>query len=97
MINKIYDKIIHFIKDEYKFIIFVAVILFLGFFHLPYNIYVGGGIINLDKRLEVEDEYKINGSLNLSYVKSLHATIPTYLLSYVFDWERESIESTKLD
>ena len=97
MINKIYEKIITFIKEEYKYIIFLSIILFLGFFHLPYNIYVGGGIINLEKRLEVENETETNGSLNLAYVKTIRATIPTYLLSYAFDWERESIEATKLD
>ena len=97
MINKIYVKVLEFIKDEYKYLMFLALIIFLGLFHLPYNIYVGGGIIDLDKRVEVDGDKKLNGSYNLAYVKSLHATIPTYLLSYVFDWERESIESTKID
>ncbi len=92
MINKIYDKVIKFIKEEYKFIILMLVIIFLGFYRLPYNIYVGGGIIDLDDRVEVERGLNTSGSLNICYVKSLRATIPTYLLSYVFDWERESIE-----
>lgn len=92
-----YDKIIKFIKEEYKFLIFACIVLFLGFFHLPYNIYVGGGTINLENRLEVENEKKLSGSFNLSYVKTVHATIPTYLLSYVFDWERENINDTKID
>ena len=97
LINKIYEKVLKFIKDEYKFLIFIVVILFLGFFHLPYDIYVGGGIIDIDKRLEVEGSNKLNGSFNLAYVKTVHATIPSYLLSYVFDWERESIENNKID
>ena len=97
LINKIYDRVIKFIKEEYVFLMLLALILFLGFFHLPYNIYVGGGIINLDKRVEVEGEKELNGSYNLVYVKAVNATIPTYLLSYVFDWERESIEDAKLD
>ena len=97
MINKIYDKVIKFIKEEYMYLMLLALILFLGFFHLPYSIYVGGGIINLDKRMEVEGEKELNGSYNLAYVKAVNATIPTYLLSYVFDWERESIEEAKID
>ena len=97
MINKIYEKTIKFIKEEYLFIIFLLVILFLGLYRLPYNIYTGGGIINIENRLEVTDEKKFNGSYNLAYVKSVRATIPMYLLSYVFDWERESIEEVKID
>ena len=97
MVNKIYVKMINFIKDNYKYLIFFSLILFLGLFHLPYNIYVGGGTINLKNRLEVENEYQEKGSFNLAYVTSLRATIPTYLLSYVFDWERENINDTKID
>ena len=47
-------KIINFVKEEYKFIIILCLILFVGLFHLPYNLYVGGGIISLEKRLEPE-------------------------------------------
>ena len=97
MFNKIYVKTITFIKEEWKFLLFVSIILFLGFFHLPYYIYVGGGIIDISDRLEVDSNVKISGSYNLSYVKSLNATIPSYLLSYVFDWERESIDNSKID
>lgn len=97
MINKLYEKIVTFIKEEYLFIILMVIILFLGFFRLPYNIYVGGGIINLDDRIIVKDSYNLSGSYNISYVKSLRATIPSYLLSFIFDWERESIESVKVD
>ena len=97
MINKLYEKIVTFIKEEYLFIILMVIILFLGFFRLPYNIYVGGGIINLDNRIIVKDSHNLSGSYNISYVKSLRATIPSYLLSFIFDWERESIESVKVD
>ena len=90
-------KIFCFIKEEYKFIIVLCLILFVGLFHLPYNIYVGGGTISLAKRLEVENEYQESGSFNLAYVTSIRATIPTYLLSYVFNWERENINDAKLD
>ena len=97
MINKIYEKIINFIKEEYLFIILMIFILFLGFYHLPYNIYVGGGIINLDERVEVSNSKDLSGNLNICYVKSLRGTIPTYLLSYVFDWQRVSINDAKVD
>ena len=91
------SKVINYIKREYKFFIALFLILFLGLYHLPYNLYVGGGIISLEKRLEVENEYKESGSFNLCYVTSTRATIPSYLLSYIFDWGRESINDVKLD
>ena len=97
MFSKVYGKVINYIKEDYKFIIVLAIILFVGLFRLPYNIYAGGGIIDIADRIEVKDEYHESGSFNMAYVKSVKATIPVYLLSYVFNWERESIESVKLD
>ena len=83
--------------DNYKYFIVLFLILFFGLFRLPYNLYAGGGIISLNNRLEVEGEKKEEGSFNLSYVTSIKATIPTYLLSYLTGWERESIEVSKID
>lgn len=97
MFTKVYEKIINYIKEDYIFIIILAVILFLGLYKLPYNIYAGGGILDIRDRIEVENSYSEKGSFNMAYVKSVKATIPVYLLSYVFNWERESIESVKLD
>ena len=97
MFNKIYEKVINYIKKEYKFILFLAVLIFVGLFKLPYNLYLGGGIIDIADRLKIENEYHEKGSFNMAYVRSTKATIPMYLLSYIFGWERESIESVKLD
>ena len=97
MFTKIYDKVINYIKEEYKLLIVLFLILFLGLFQLPYNIYMGGGLIDINDRIKIENAYQETGTFNMTYVKSLKATIPTYLLSYVFGWEKESIESMKLD
>lgn len=97
MFNKVYEKVVNYIKKEYKFIIFLALIMFIGLYRLPFNIYSGGGIIDIADRIEIENEYHEEGSFNMAYVKSVRATIPVYLLSYVFNWERESIDSIKLD
>ena len=97
MFVKIYDKLIKFIKEEYKFLIIIFLILFLGLYHLPYNLYMGGGLIDIKDRLTIEKGYQESGSFNMAYVKSSPATIPTYLLSYLFDWERESINDVKID
>ena len=79
------NKVINYLKNEYKFIIMLAIIIFTGLFRLPYNIYTGGGILNIADKLEIENEYHEKGSFNMAYVKSIKATIPIYLLSYVFD------------
>lgn len=97
MFNKIRIKFIKFIKNNYKDLIVGSIVLFLALYKLPYNIYTGGGIIDIKDKLTVENAYKETGSFNMAYVTSMRANIPIYLLSYVFDWERESIEDVKLD
>lgn len=94
---KVYEKIKSFIKENYKFLIVYIIVLTLCLWPLPFYIYTGGGIINLDKRFSIENEIKEKGSFNLAYVKNIKATIPTYLLSYLFDWDVESIDGYKID
>lgn len=94
---KVYEKIIKFIKENYKFFIAYIIVLTVCLWPLPFYIYTGGGTIDLDERVSVSGEYKEEGSFNLAYVKEIKATIPTYLLSYVFDWDVESIGNYKID
>ena len=96
MFNKIYSKIKEFIKENKKTLIIYLLIIFVCTYHLPYYIYVGGGTINLDDRIDLKGNEK--GSYNLSYVKQIYATIPTYLLSFVVDrWEMVSVDSVSID
>ncbi len=81
MINKLYEKIKLYIKENYKFLLGILVIFFLGTFKLPFFIDAPGGIINVNDKIEIENSNDINGSLNLSYVTELNATIPTYLFA----------------
>jgi len=96
-IKKIYKSIIEYIKEEYKFLIVCALIIFICLFRLPYNIYTGGGIINIEKRVEVENGYSSEGSFNMAYVDEIRATIPTYLLSYIFKWDVSPIQDELID
>ena len=68
-----------------------------GIIELPYNIYMGGGIIEVGDRIKIEDGYKEKGSFNLAYVKVARANIPTYLVSYVMGWEREPKSEMLID
>lgn len=97
MFNNLYDKLIKFIKEDWKGIIIYLIILTLCIVKIPYNLIVGGGVIDLKNRVTVENEKIEKGSFNLSYVKELRATIPTYLVSYIMNWERESVEEELID
>lgn len=97
MINKAYEKVKEFIKENYK-ILLVYIILFIVLtYRLPYYIYVGGGTIDVNKRIEVVNETISKGSFNLAYVSEIKATIPTLLLSKVFkSWDVVKIDDLTL-
>ncbi len=96
MFNKIYEKIKKFIKENYKELIVYIIIFIICVYPLPYFIYIGGGTINLNDRIELDGREA--GSYNLAYVKEMHATIPTYLLSMIIkSWDLESINDSKID
>ena len=96
MITKVYENIKKFIIENYKSIIIYLIIFVICIIRLPYFIYISGGTIDLKKRIELNGLE--NGSYNLAYVKQIHATIPTYLLSYLIkSWDLESINDSKFD
>ena len=72
----------------YKFLLVWGIIVFLFFYEFPFVIYTPGGIVNLESRIEVEDGYETEGSLNMSYVSLVKGTLPMILLSYVIpNWD----------
>ena len=84
--KKIFNSFIEWIKEDYKFIILCILVIFLGLYKLPYNLYTGGGIIDVNDKVIIDNAYEAKGSFNMAYVKQIRATIPTYLLSYIFKW-----------
>ena len=91
MANKIYEYIKNFIKNNLLGLIAILIVVFLSWYELPYIVYKPGGIVPLESRIEVEDGYNYNGSLNMSYVSVAKGTIPMILLSYVLpNWDLES-------
>lgn len=88
MFNKIYVQTKTFIKENYKFLLTLIILFFICTFELPYYIDTPGGLIDVSKRLEIEDSYDINGTLNLAYISEFKATIPTLIYAYFNDdWE----------
>ena len=93
MINKIYEKIKNFIKLNYKFLIFLTILIFLFYYEFPYIIYKSGGTINLENRIEVDTNYEEKGSISMSYVTAMKGTAPFILMSYIFpDWDLMPLE-----
>jgi len=88
MITKVYDKTKQILKNNYKFFLVLITLFMLFTIELPYYIDAPGGLIDVSKRIEIEDSYKVDGTLNLAYVLELKATVPTLIYAYFNDdWD----------
>ena len=58
MINKVYEKIKEYIRENKLFILTIIVIIILSVVELPYYINAPGGLIKLDDKIKIKDEYK---------------------------------------
>lgn len=98
MISKIYDKTIKYIKENYKFFITMIFILFLFTMPTNYEVYTPGGIIDLNKRIEIEGATKSEGSLNITYVGAKKGTLPVLFLSLIIpNWDIESLDESRYE
>lgn len=96
MLKKFYEKVKDFIKEEYKFILFLIVFVVVCTWPVNYYIVIGGGISDISSRVVVEDGYSSKGSFNLSYVSELKGTTLSYLVSYIMpNWKRVSMDDYK--
>lgn len=81
------EKLISFFKEKWKYLLLYIIILSILLIKLPYYIDAPGGLINLNNRIEIENQYTSSGSLNLAYVTEYNATIPMLILSlFNKDW-----------
>lgn len=97
MFNKVYESSIKFIKENYLWLLLYLVVLASMLYPLPYYIYTGGGIINIDSKVNVDDGNSSKGSFNMCYVSEINATIPTYIISYFNkNWDVVSKEDVSL-
>ena len=89
-------RLFNYLKNEYKYILFLIFLLFISLYPLNYYIVLGGGIKDIGKRVKVEEAYKENGTFNISYVSEIQATPVTYLLSYIIpSWDIERVSDYK--
>ncbi len=85
---KLKDKLKHFFKISYKYIILVIISYLLLFINLPYVVYAPGGAINLNERIVIDSDNKMSGSYNMAYVSMLNGNIPLVLLSFIIpNWD----------
>ncbi len=92
MINKVYEKIKDYIKENYKALIIIALAIALVTVKLPYYISAPGGIINTKEKVDISSNLKMEGSLNMAYVSEIQGTIPLLifgLLNPNWDIEKE--------
>lgn len=85
-----------FIKREYKFILFVVIILCLFYIKLPYYISAPGGIIDVTDRVEMDGYENTSGSLNMLYVSEYDATPIGYLWAKFRGLDIETSENKKI-
>ena len=92
LLNKVFLKIKKIMKDYYKTIIFLIICYFVFTFPLPYYIYAGGGTINIDDRVIIDDSSNSSGSLNFAYVKELEGNVASFILGNIipgYDIEKQ--------
>lgn len=88
-------KILESIKKNFCFIIFFAILLFLLTFELPYSISKTGGIIDLSKRIQSENDIEESGSFNMAYVTEVRPTIVNVIISLLNpNYDLEKIQKT---
>ncbi len=98
MIKKLKKYIIKDFKRNYKFYIGLLIVSAIFLIRFDYVIYRPGSLEDLSDRIIVEPSYESKGSMNLTYVSSMTATIPTILLSFIIpDWDIESLDDMRVE
>lgn len=98
MFSKLYDKVKEIFLKNYRFLIFLILIVILFTIQFPYTIEAPGGYINVTKRIEMEDAYESEGSFNMAYVSEVSATIPTLIYAWLNpNWDISKNEDILLE
>ena len=98
MVNKLYENFKNYIKENYKFLLTIIVLIFMFFYELPFVVYRPGGTIDLSSRVIVDNGYKTEGELSMAYVSMMRGKIPFVLLSFVIpNWDLVSSSKITLE
>jgi len=95
---KLYDKIKKIIREYYISIIIIVISTIVFLIPFPYYINAPGGLIDMSKRIKMDNIYESKGSINMAYVTELKATIPTLIVAYFKKtWDVVKINDIKYD
>ena len=83
MLNKIYEKIKQYIKENFWFLISLIAIILLFTIELPYIVEMPGGYASLNDRIKIEGRDSNNSEMGMAYVTTLKGNIPFLLFSYI--------------
>lgn len=95
---KLYEKIKKIIREYYISILIVMISTIVFVIPFPYYINAPGGLIDMSKRIQLDDAYESKGSINMAYVTELKATIPTLIVAYFKkNWDIVKMSDVKYD
>lgn len=87
----LYEKLLSYLKENFKFLLLLLGIYLLFMVELPYVIYTPGGAIDLEGRIQIEDGYESEGKFAMAYVSMVRGSLPFLALSYVIpNWDIEA-------
>lgn len=89
-------KVKDFIKDNYKFILVLMVMILCLYIKLPYYAMAPGGVINITDRVEMDGYEVSDGSLNMLYVSEYELTPATYIMAKIKSWEIEKEDTRQV-
>ena len=96
--NKLYDKVKSFIKNNYVFLLVLALIIFLFNYKLDYEIYTYGTPLKLDSRIVVDTDNESKGKFYLTYVEARPGILPFILLSKIIpSWDLMSLDNSRIE
>lgn len=85
------------LKENFKFILLMIILVSLFYIKLPYYIMAPGGTIDITDRVVMDDyQKKEDGSLNMLYVSEYDATPITYIVAKLRDWDTHNKEDRKI-
>ena len=99
MFNKLYENVKKYIKENIKILILLISLLSLFSIRLPFYIDAPGGLLDVETRIDIDTNNKVDGSFSLAYVKEFKATIPTLIYALISDeWDvftKEEVEANE--
>lgn len=91
------DKIKKILKENYKFIIVLTILVLLMYIRLPYYAMAPGGAIDITDRVIMDNYTSENkGSINMLYVSEYEITPLSYIIAKLSSWQIEKEQTRKI-